>query len=119
MISNPNNTIDTNLLRQIAFILVILFLGIVVVRELWFFLSAFLGAVTFYILMRDRMFYLMERKGWSSAKAAWVLMLLSFFVILVPIGVLGNILYAKISYVVTHSAELLESLKKISVNLKA
>jgi hypothetical protein len=107
-----NNTIDTNLLRQIFSILIILFLGIVLIRELWFFLSAFLGAITFYVLMRERMFYLTERKGWRKSTAAWVLMLLSFFVILVPIGLLGNILYGKVSYVVTHSNEMIASLKQ-------
>ena len=83
----PNDTINTNLLRQIFFIAIILFLGIVLFRELWFFTSALLGAVTFYVIMRERMFYLTEKKGWRRSTAAWVLMLLSFFVILVPIGV--------------------------------
>lgn len=114
---NPNNTIDSNLLRQIFFIVLILFLGIVLFRELAFFLSALLGAVTFYIVMRDRMIYLTEKRKWRPATAAWVLMLLSFFVILVPIGLLGNILYSKISYVVTHSSEVLSSLKKLSATI--
>jgi predicted PurR-regulated permease PerM len=83
-----------------------------------FFLSAFLGAITFYVIMRDRMFYLTEKKGWKKASAAWILMLLSFFVILVPIGLLGNILYSKISYVVTHSSELLNALKHSVATLK-
>jgi hypothetical protein len=74
-----NNTIDTNLLRQIFFIALIIFLGIVLFREMWFFTSAFLGAVTFYVVMRERMFYLTEVKGWKPGAAAWVLMLLSFF----------------------------------------
>jgi len=113
-----NNTIDTNLLRQIFFIAVIIFLGIVLFRELWFFLSAFLGAVTFYVIMRERMFYLTEKKGWRHSSAAWVLMLLSFFVILMPIGVLGNILYSKISYVVTHSSEMINSLKSTAAHIK-
>ena len=113
-----NNTIDTNLLRQVAFIAIIIFLGIVLFRELWFFLSAFLGAVTFYIIMRERMFYLTEKKKWSNAKAAWILMLLSFFVILMPIGILGNIMYAKISYVVSHSSELINSLKTVAAQIK-
>jgi predicted PurR-regulated permease PerM len=115
---NNNQTIDSNLLRQIFFILLILFLGIVLFRELWFFLSAFLGAVTFYVIMRDRMFYLTEKKGWKRPTAAWVLMLLSFFVILVPIGLLGNILYSKVSYVVTHSSELLNALKQSVYSIK-
>jgi predicted PurR-regulated permease PerM len=113
-----NNTIDTNLLRQVFFIILILVLGIILFRELRFFLSAFLGSVTFYVLMRDRMFYLTEKKGWKRSTAAWVLMILSFFVILVPIGLLGNILYSKVSYLVMHSGELLDSLKIAVLNLK-
>lgn len=113
-----NTTINTNLLRQIFFIILLLFLGIVLFRELRFFLSAFLGSITFYMIMRNRMFYLTERKGWKPSSAAWVLMLLSFFVILLPIGLLGNILYSKISYLVTHSGELLESLKLAVQNIK-
>jgi predicted PurR-regulated permease PerM len=115
---NNNSTIDTNLLRQIFFIAIIVFLGIVLFRELWFFTSAFLGAVTFYVVMRERMFYLVEKKGWKRNTAAWVLMLLSFFVILVPIGVLGNILYSKISYIVTHSGEYINALKATAAQIK-
>jgi predicted PurR-regulated permease PerM len=114
MNSNPNNTIDTNLLRQIFFIAAIVFLGIVLFRQLWFFASAFLGSVTFYVLMRKRMFYLTEKKKWRKSSAAWVLMLLSFFVILVPIGILGNILYSKITDIVTHSNEYVNSLKRLA-----
>jgi predicted PurR-regulated permease PerM len=106
-----NTTIDNNLLKQIFFIALIVFLGIVLFRELQFFLSAFLGAVTFYMLMRKRMFHLVEKKRWRKASAAWALMLLSFFVILVPIGLLVNILYSKASYVVEHSTELINALK--------
>jgi predicted PurR-regulated permease PerM len=118
MNSNPNNTINTNLLRQIFFIAVIIFLGIVLFRQLWFFASAFLGAVTFYVIMRKRMFYLTENRGWKRGAAAWILMLLSFFVILVPIGVLGNILYSKIADIVTHSGEYLNSLKHFADQIK-
>jgi predicted PurR-regulated permease PerM len=114
MNNNPNNTIDSNLLRQIFFIAAIVFLGIVLFNQLWFFSSAFLGAVTFYVIMRKRMFYLTEKRGWKRATAASVLMLLSFFVILVPIGILGNILYSKITDIVTHSGEYLSSLKRFT-----
>ena len=121
MSSTPtsHNTIDTNLLRQIFFIGFILFLGITLTRELWFFFSAFLGSVTFYVVMRERMFFLTEKRKWKRTTAAWVLMLLSFFVILVPIGLLGNILYSKVSYLATHSSELLNNLKTLAAQLKA
>lgn len=114
-----NTTIDNNLLKQIFFIAIILFLGIVLARELWFFFSAFLGAITFYVLMRQRMFYLIENRKWKAERAALVLMLLSFFMILVPLGLLGNILYSKISYVVAHSTELIKSLKIAATQLEA
>jgi predicted PurR-regulated permease PerM len=117
MNGNSNNTIDTNLLRQILFIAVIIFLAIVLVRELWFFLPAILGAITFYVLMRERMFFLVERRKWKPTYAAWILMLLSFFVILLPIGILGNIMYSKISYVVTHSSEMIANLQKTVANI--
>jgi predicted PurR-regulated permease PerM len=113
-----NSAIDNNLLKQIFFIALILFLGIVLARELWFFFSAFLGAITFYVLMRQRMFFLTEKRGWKSGRAAVALMLLSFFMILVPLGLLGNILYSKISYVVEHSTELINSLKIAAAKLE-
>jgi predicted PurR-regulated permease PerM len=113
-----NTSIDNNLLKQIFFIAIILFLGITLTRELWFFFSAFLGAITFYVLMRKRMFYLVEKRGWKSGRAALVLMLLSFLLILVPIGLLGNILYTKISYVIAHSTELINSLKVAATRLE-
>ncbi|MGZ3851167.1 MAG: AI-2E family transporter [Flavisolibacter sp.] len=114
MNGSPNNTIDSNLLRQIFFIAAIVFLGIVLFRQLWFFSSAFLGSVTFYVLMRKRMFYLTENRKWKRASAAAILMLLSFFVILVPIGILGNILYSKVADIVTHSGEYLSTLKRFT-----
>jgi predicted PurR-regulated permease PerM len=70
------------------------------------------------VIMRERMFYLVEKRQWRKPAAAWILMLLSFFVILVPLGVLGNILYTKISYAVMHSNELIASLQKASHQIK-
>ena len=65
-----NTSIDTNLLKQIFFIALILFLGIVLFSELSFFLPAFLGVVTFYVLLRNRMFYMVVKKKWRPAAAA-------------------------------------------------
>lgn len=115
---NSTNTINSNLLRQVFFIAAIVFLGIVLFEELWFFASAFLGSVTFYVLMRKRMFYLTENRKWRNATAAWILMLLSFFVILVPIGILGNILYSRISDVVVNSGQYLNALKSLANQFK-
>jgi predicted PurR-regulated permease PerM len=111
MNNNSNNTLDQNILRQIFFIIVILGLGALLFIELSFFIPAVLGSLALYILMRKRMFYLVEVKKWKPARAAWVLMALSFLVILLPFGILANLLATKIVYAVEHSSEILAQLK--------
>jgi predicted PurR-regulated permease PerM len=112
--SNSNNTLDQNILRQIFFLLVIIGLGVLLFIELSFFIPAVLGSLALYILMRKRMHYLTETKRWGKTKAAWFLMVLSFLVILLPFGILANLLATKIVYAVEHSNEILTSLKTLS-----
>ena len=116
--STSNNTLDQNILRQVFFILIIIGLGLLLFYELSFFVPAVLGSLTLYILMRQRMHYLTEVKRWSPPRAAWLLIILSFLVILLPFGILANLLASKIVYAVEHSTEILNSLKKFSDDLK-
>ena len=116
--SNDQNTLDQNILRQVFFILIILSLGLLLFFELSFFLPAVLGSLTLYILMRERMHYLTEVRKWSKPKAAWLLMALSFLVILLPFGILANLLASKIIYAVEHSSQILDSLKIFSEDMK-
>lgn len=116
--NNPQNTLDQNILRQILFILLVIGLGFLLIYELSFFIPAVLGSLTLYILMRKRMHYLTEVRKWSRPKAAWLLLVLSFLVILLPIGILVNLLTSKIVYAVEHSSQILEALKKFSADMK-
>jgi len=116
--SNTNHTLDQNILRQIFFILVLICLGLLLFYELSFFIPAVLGSLTLYILMRERMHYLTEVKKWNRSGAAWLLMVLSFLVILLPFGILANLLASKIVYAVEHSNQILDSLKKFSDEMK-
>jgi len=116
--NNTNHTLDQNILRQVFFILVIISLGLLLFYELSFFIPAVLGSLTLYILMRERMHYLTEVKKWSRSGAAWLLMILSFLVILLPFGILANLLASKIVYAVEHSNQILDSLKKFSEEMK-
>ncbi|HEY2721973.1 MAG TPA: AI-2E family transporter [Chitinophagaceae bacterium] len=117
MASNQN-TLDQNILRQIFFILIILALGLLLFFELSFFIPAVLGSLTLYILMRPRMHYLVEVRKWSKPKAAWMLIILSFLIILLPFGILANLLTSKIVYAVEHSNEILDALKNFSNEMK-
>jgi predicted PurR-regulated permease PerM len=111
------NIIDQNRIRQFFFIAVLLLMGILLFLELYTFLPALLGAITLYILMRRWMFYLAEKRKWSKGWASALLMLLSFIIILVPVGLLANMLTSKITYAIEHSAELVTALKKLVNNL--
>jgi len=108
-----NNVIDQNRIRQFFFIIIILLLGIVLFWQLYTFLPAFLGAITIYILMHKAMLHLTEKKKWRKGWTAILLMLISFIVILLPIGLLANMLSSKVTYAIQHSAELVEALKKV------
>ncbi|HKB45995.1 MAG TPA: AI-2E family transporter [Chitinophagaceae bacterium] len=113
-----NNVIDQNRIRQIFFIILILLMGIVLFLELYSFVPALLGAITLYILMHRWMFYLTEKKKWRKGGIALLLMLFSMMVILLPVGLLVNMLSSKISYAVQHSSELVEALKKVAHNIE-
>ncbi len=111
-----SNVIDQNRIRQFFFIAVILLLGILLFFQLRSFLPAVLGAITLYILMHRLMFYLTEKKKWWKGLTALLLMLVSIIVILLPVGLLANMLSSKVSYAVQHSSELIDALKKVAHN---
>ena len=113
-----NNVIDHNRIRQIFFILIILLLGILLFLELYFFVPALLGAVTLYIVMHKWLFYLTEQKKWRKGLTVLFLMLASMIVILLPVWILVDMLSSKITYAVQHSANAVEALKKIAINLE-
>jgi predicted PurR-regulated permease PerM len=116
--SNTNNTLDQNILRQVFFIILLLLLGIVLFIELSFFIPAVLGSLTLYILMRERMHYLTEVKKWKKGRAATLLIILSFLIILLPIGLVANLLAGKIVFAVQHSGEIITSLQAFSEKMK-
>ena len=75
------NKLRPALVRQIFVLLLILFLGILIFRELVPYLTGILGAITLYVLMASWMEKLLK-KGWKPSVAASVLMLGSFIGIL-------------------------------------
>jgi len=109
--SNVNN----NQIRQLSFYAILVFMGIFLFLQLAAFLPALLGAVTFYILMRGAMTYLVTTKKWKKGLAALALMLGSFVIVLVPISLFINVLYSKIGYAIQNSNQVVDALK-LSVN---
>lgn len=113
-----NSVINQNRIRQFFFIVIILLLGVVLFLQLYSFVPALLGAITLYVLTHRIMFYLTEKKKWRRGLTALFLMLISIIIILLPLGLLVNMLSSKVSYAVQHSSELVEALRKVAHNME-
>lgn len=98
-------TFEPEKVRQFFFIALLSVLGLVLFIYLKSFTPSFLGAVTFYVLMRKYMKRMLLKK-WKSSSAALLLMLISFIIILLPIFLLVNAVSAKVGYVISHATEI-------------
>jgi len=103
--------IPSNIVRQVLLLAAVVFLGIILFRELQFFLPALLGAYTLYVLLRKYMFILTGKYKWRTGWTAAFLMLLSFVIILFPIMMLINMMSTKVSYAILHSTDVLKKLQ--------
>lgn len=79
------------------FLAIIIVLGIFLVYSLIEFLTAFLGALMFYVLSKPMCNYLISKKKWNKSLVAVLVIVISFFVILLPVSFLVSILVNKIS----------------------
>src|SRR5688572_17020531 len=110
--------IHQNRVRQLFFLAALVLWGVLLVMELYSFLPALLGSITLYIICRKWMVYLVEVRGWKRSLAASLLMFLTFLIILIPIGLLVQMMSSKISYVIEHSNELVQSLQVLISNVE-
>lgn len=110
--------IPTKIIRQIFVLLLILLMGSLIFREMLPYLTGVLGALTIYILMRKWMSILVDKKKWNPSLAAAVLMLISFFGILIPITGIVMMLGNKIGQAVQNSEEVIKAIKDQIVNIE-
>ena len=103
-----------NRLRQIVMLLVIGFIVILIIKELYIFLPGFLGAITFYILGRDKYFQLVEKKGWKKGLTALMFMFAFLVVIGLPIFYAVTLVTPKINAAINRSDELKAGLEAFS-----
>lgn len=98
------------LIRQLFMLLLILFLGILIFREMTPYLGGVLGAITLYVLCRKWMGILVN-KGWNQDLAAGVLMFGSFIGILMPIAGIVLLLGSKVEKAVKNAGRFVEVIK--------
>ena len=101
-------------LKQISFYLLLIALGVLILAQLSAFIPAFLGAVTFYVIMRKSMMNMVYKRKMKKGLSATILIIVSILVVLVPLWVFTTLVGHKISDVITHSNEVLSVIHHFS-----
>lgn len=112
--------LNNDQLKQSIFLIALFVLGGFLFYLLSGFLSAFLGAVVFYVLLRQPYFYLTQKakRKWNRTLAVSVLMFLSFLVLVLPVLLVSVMLSGKVGYLITHYEEILVLFQNASNQIK-
>ncbi|MEY3433592.1 MAG: hypothetical protein RL131_1528 [Bacteroidota bacterium] len=107
-----------NRIRQVVLLLVIGFLGFLIIQSLYVFLPGLLGALTFYILGRERFFRFTEEKKWRPGPTAFLFMLIFLVLIAAPIYYAIILVTPKLNGILSHADEFLVGLQALSAQIK-
>lgn len=107
-----------NRIRQVVLLLVISFFAFLIIKELYVFLPGLMGALTFYILGRERYFKLTENRGWKPGLTALSFILIFLLVIASPLYYTVVLVSPKITDVFSHADELKVGVQALSDKLK-
>ena len=107
----PMKFIDPKIIRQVFVLLLILCIGGLIFMEMVPYLSGVLGAITLYVLFKKWMVKL-TAKGWHPNLAAALIILISFVLILLPVGGIVFMLGSKVSSVVDKSERVISALEE-------
>ncbi len=118
------NKQDYKLNRYIFLAFIIIF-ALMLLWSLMEFFTAFLAAIMFYVLSKPLIDWLAKKWGWKSNSSAILVIVVSFFIILLPIGLLATMLYGKVVQVATHPEQLVKPIehfgeiiqKKYNINI--
>lgn len=104
------NRLKPSLVRQLFVLLLILFLLVLIFREITPYLTGILGAITLHVILNRWMDGLL-RRGWKPPLAAGLLIFLSFVGILVPVSLTILMLSSKIGTAVANSERVITVIK--------
>jgi len=110
---NQNNKIN-----KYFFLAIILLVGTFIFFSLSAFTTAFLAAIMFYVLSKQPITWLTKHKKWSKNWAAVLVIIVSFFIILLPVSLMIAMLYKKALSVSQNINEIIEPLKHLDVQLR-
>lgn len=105
-----NTTKPKSNLRQNSYLLILVVFGLFIASELLGFLSGFLGALTLYFFLIKPKSYLEKRYKMGNRKATILLLFASFFLIVVPSGLIVGGVTGQLTHVMSNSQAMLQSL---------
>jgi predicted PurR-regulated permease PerM len=106
--------IHPNAIRQVLLLTTIVLLGIIISREMFFLLAAFLGAVTIYVLSRDFVIKLITDFKWKNTLATLFIIFISFVLLVIPFVWLTSVVIEKISPYVQNTEQITNYFKSIN-----
>ena len=104
-------------INRYFFLAIILLLGIFLFASLIEFFSAFLAAVMFYVLSKNGMEYLIKKRGWKKPWAAILVIVITFFIIMLPVGIMGVMIYNKAKLFLDDPNVLMKTLTSLEKNI--
>lgn len=93
---NKDKQISSVAIKQISLLVIILVLAGLICFNLALFIPSVLGAITIYVVCRKYNFYLQEERKWKPSLAAFVLMLASLIVLILPIYFIADLIIDKL-----------------------
>jgi len=106
------STLNTEKLKQYLLLIVIVILILILGWQIIRFLPGVLGAITMYILMRERYFTLTVIKNWKKWFTAALFIALALVVFALPIAVCAQLLVPKF-YAIVHDPQRLNSILEV------
>lgn len=103
-------TIPPRLIRQLFLLAVIIILALIIYDNILPYLSGVLGAITFFVISRKLMVKLND-KGWPRSLSAGLIIVGSFFLILIPLSGVIIMLSSKIGDAIENSEKFLTAAK--------
>lgn len=105
-----NNKQDLKINRYF-FLAVIIIFGLLLLWALMEFFTAFLAAVMFYVLSKPLVYWLGKRWNWKRSSASILVITVSFFIILLPIGLFATMIYSKVVQVAANPDDIIKPFK--------
>lgn len=105
--------IHPNRIRQLLFLIALFFLGIIITKEMFFMLGAFLGAITLYVIMRNWMLKLVVDYKWKKWLAALTLIISSVIILVIPLAWITSVAINKITPIIQNPTQITAILEQI------